>query len=142
MATLEEEISALKARIEGYEQEYASAATTEARKDSLLAAITAKEARLTALLQQQARQEAPGKLIIPSRLHFNITAGCDFIPSRGSPITSSFLPVQAKNWKTDCHVFIKQSLPRQALFRVKLIMLLVTEMFTISLHCFCLLIAC
>ena len=57
MATLQEKINALEAEIEGYKQEYANAATTEARKDSLLAAITARGNNLTALLQQQSQAQ-------------------------------------------------------------------------------------
>jgi hypothetical protein len=53
MATLQEKINALEAEIEGYKQEYANAATTEARKDSLLAAITESKKTLNLLLQQQ-----------------------------------------------------------------------------------------
>ena len=52
MATLEEEVRDLKAKIAGYEQEYANAAAGSEDKRLLLAAITAKETRLNILLQQ------------------------------------------------------------------------------------------
>jgi hypothetical protein len=57
MATLEEEIKDLKAKIAEYEQEYANASTSEERKE-LRPLITAKEARLLFLLQQQQQQQA------------------------------------------------------------------------------------
>jgi hypothetical protein len=59
MATLEEEIKDLKAKIAEYEQEYANASTSEERKE-LRPLITAKEARLLFLLQQQQQDQAGG----------------------------------------------------------------------------------
>ena len=56
MSTLEEEIRDLKAEIAEY-RDMMKAATTEARKDSLLAAITARGNNLTALLQQQSQAQ-------------------------------------------------------------------------------------
>ena len=74
MATLEVEINDLKVKIAGYEQEYASA-TSEERKDRLLAVITAKETRLNALLQQQQQQQLQqGKVIIPLLAPVNSTS--------------------------------------------------------------------
>ena len=52
MATLQEEIRDLKAKIEKYEAKL-DAATTEAGEKMYADLITAKETRLTALLQQQ-----------------------------------------------------------------------------------------
>jgi hypothetical protein len=48
MDALDEEIAALKATIKGYEAEYATA-SSEARKDRLLDAITAASQNLTEL---------------------------------------------------------------------------------------------
>jgi hypothetical protein len=56
MATLEEEISALKAKIEGYEQEYANAASGSEEKKMYANLITARGNNLTVLLQQQQQQ--------------------------------------------------------------------------------------
>ena len=53
MANLGDKIRDLEAKIEGYEQEYANAAPDSEEKKLLLAIITAKETRLTALYQQQ-----------------------------------------------------------------------------------------
>ena len=52
MTTLEEKISALEEEIQEYRVKL-DAATTEAREDRYANLITAKEGRLTALLQQQ-----------------------------------------------------------------------------------------
>jgi hypothetical protein len=57
MSTLEEEIRDLEAEIAEY-RDMMKAATTEARKDSLLAAITARGNNLNILLQQQAQAQA------------------------------------------------------------------------------------
>ena len=56
MSTLEEEIRDLKAEIAEY-RDMMKAATTEARKDSLLAAITERNKTLNILLQQQAQAQ-------------------------------------------------------------------------------------
>jgi len=56
MTTLEEEIRDLKANIEKYEAKL-DAATTEAGEERYANLITAKETRLTALLQQQQQGE-------------------------------------------------------------------------------------
>jgi hypothetical protein len=53
MTTLEQEISALKTKIEGYEQEYANAAPGSEEKKGLLAVITARGNNLHDLYQQQ-----------------------------------------------------------------------------------------
>jgi hypothetical protein len=56
MSTLEEEIRDLEAEIAEY-RDMMKAATTEARKDSLLAAITESKKTLNILLQQQAQAQ-------------------------------------------------------------------------------------
>jgi hypothetical protein len=53
MATLEEEIRDLKAKIAGYEQEYTNADPGSEDKRELRAIIIAKEKRLNLLLQPQ-----------------------------------------------------------------------------------------
>ena len=63
MATLEEEIRALNAKVEKYEPKL-DAATTFEEKKMYVDLITAKETRLNTLLQQQPQ----GKVIITSRL--------------------------------------------------------------------------
>ena len=55
MATLQERITALEAKIEMYEQEYVNA--SPGVKKELRAVIIAKEGRLTALYQQQLQQQ-------------------------------------------------------------------------------------
>jgi hypothetical protein len=52
MDALDEEIAALKAEIEGYKAEYATA-SSEARKDRLLDAITAARQNLKQLLDER-----------------------------------------------------------------------------------------
>ena len=64
MTTPEDKISALDAKIEGYEAKL-DAATTFEKKKMYADLITARTNTLTALLQQQQPQ---GKVIIPSRL--------------------------------------------------------------------------
>ena len=56
MSTLEERIRDLEAEIAEY-RDMMKAATTEARKDSLLAAITASRNNLNILLQQQSQAQ-------------------------------------------------------------------------------------
>ena len=56
MATLEQEISALKEKIEGYEQEYANAAAGSEDKRGLRPLITETRKTLNTLLQQQQQQ--------------------------------------------------------------------------------------
>ena len=79
--SLAEKIERLEAEIEGYREEYASA-TSDTRKDGLLAAITARTTILHDLMQQQ----QPGKYFECSLLVFVVdgilvgTIGPRFLP--------------------------------------------------------------
>ena len=82
MATLEEEISDLKAKIEKYEVKL-DAATTEAGEERYANLITESRKTLNILLQQQPQ----GKVIITSRLP--IQHRCfEMNPISGSPLIS------------------------------------------------------
>ena len=81
MSALQEEIVNLKSKIEIYENDHLSKATTEARKDKLLDVITETRKTLNALLtqQQQQQQQQGGKFHIQLYIVCVLECGCGWM---------------------------------------------------------------